>query len=632
MQNHFIQTKILFKRLAVLLIMYTVLRILFYLFNHQYFPFPFFTSILPAFFLGLRFDISAIIYLNCIFIVLHIIPLNAFYSAFYQKMLAILFYACNIPFVFLNCVDFVYFRFILKRTTWDLFSTSGMSKDIITLLPSMLRDFWYVLLIALLCIFAMVKLYRKISLPPQGKVQVSKNVIGSIGLGILFVALFVIGFRGGLQYRPINLLHAAQYTNPGNTPLILNTSFSILKSMGKMELEEMNYFSDQNLEKIYSRDQNTRKDSTFKKLNVVVIIMESFSKEFTASYPAKNSSFTPFLDSLSKYSLVCTHAFANGKKSIDAIPSILAGLPSMMNESYITSSYSGNKISSLANLLHEKGYTSSFFHGGINGTMGFDGFVKMAGFDKYYVKSEYPNPLYYDGDWGIYDEPFFQFFAQELTQKKQPFFSSIFSISSHHPYNVPEKYKNKFLDEALPIYRSIRYADFSLQQFFKTAEKKDWYKNTLFVITADHTSPGEKSFFQNQVGAYAIPLLFYMPGNALAGINNTVTQQIDILPSVLDYLNYDKKYTAFGRSIFSEKKQAFAINYLNGMYQCISGSYALQFDGVKSISVYNYEQDSLLRNNLLAQRIPQKETLQQWCKAFIQTYNHALIQNKLMYH
>ena len=153
---------VLLKRLSILLLIYSVLRLLFYLFNRQFFPFPFFPSILPAFFLGLRFDISAIIYSNLIFIILHLIPFQAFYNKSYQSILRILFYLFNIPLIILNCVDFVYFRFILKRTTWDLFSNMGMSRDFVVLLPSMLRDFWYVIVIAAILIIMMIKLYNKI--------------------------------------------------------------------------------------------------------------------------------------------------------------------------------------------------------------------------------------------------------------------------------------------------------------------------------------------------------------------------------------------------------------------------------------------------------------------------------------
>lgn len=628
MQNYLNQIYLLLKRFSVLLLIYSVLRLLFYVFNSHFFPFPFFTSILPTFILGLRFDISAIIYTNLIFLVLHTLPIPLFYNRYYQKILFILFYTCNIPFIIINCVDLGYFQFILKRTTWDLFNTLGLSKDFFVLLPSMIRDFWYLICIAFFLVFLMIKLYRTIKLPVYTKIKSKKYIILNMLTFVGLLACIVIGSRGGLQYRPINLLNAAQYSNPANAPLILNSSFSIIKSIGKVELEMKKYFTDNQLKNIYQTHHYPQPDSAFKNYNVVLIIMESFSKEFTSLANLNGVSYTPFLDSLSKHSLVCINAFANGKKSIDGVPSVLAGLPSLMNESYITSAYSGNQINSLANLLKVKGYHTSFFHGGINGTMGFDGFAKMAGFDYYYGKSEYPNPSDYDGDWGIYDEPYFQYYNAMLSKMKEPFFSSIFTISSHHPYNIPENLKSKFPEEKHPIYRSVKYADYALQKFFMSAKKEKWFNNTLFVITSDHTSPGEAPFYQNQVGAFAIPLLFYMPSNNLKGTVKATTQQLDIMPTVLDFLNYDKSYFSFGSSIFSNNAPRFSINYSNGIYQLISNPYSLQFDGERFIALYEFENDASLSNNILSQKNKSIPSLQNLTKAIVQTYNNSMIQNK----
>jgi phosphoglycerol transferase MdoB-like AlkP superfamily enzyme len=118
--------------------------------------------------------------------------------------------------------------------------------------------------------------------------------------------------------------------------------------------------------------------------------------------------------------------------------------------------------------------------------MGFLGFGNILGYNHYYGKTEYNNDEDFDGVWGIWDEPFFQFFSKTLTTKKQPFMATLFSVSSHEPYKVPEKYKNKFPKGTVNIHESIGYTDYALKQFFATAKKQPWYNNTIFVFVADH--------------------------------------------------------------------------------------------------------------------------------------------------
>ena len=313
---------------------------------------------------------------------------------------------------------------------------------------------------------------------------------------------------------------------------------------------------------------------------------------------------------------------------MEGLPAILGSLPTLMNNPYSSSSYSGNEITTFATALKEKGYQTSIFHGGANGTMGFDAFSKIAGIEKYYGRTEYGNEKDYDGNWGIFDEPFFQYFAQHLDKTQQPFFGSFFSLSSHHPYTLPEKFKGEFKEGPLKIHASIRYSDFALRQFFETAKKMSWYNNTLFIITADHTGTAAEEFYTNSVGMYQIPLVLFKPGSALKGSNDGITQQIDIMPSVLDYMNYDKRFFSFGESVFDTTADRFAINYLNNIYQILDDEYVLQSDKDKPLALYHYKTDSLLKNNLLEKEKLVKYKLDLKLKAIIQTYNHSLINNR----
>jgi phosphoglycerol transferase MdoB-like AlkP superfamily enzyme len=443
--------------------------------------------------------------------------------------------------------------------------------------------------------------------------------------------LSVIAIRGGIQAGPpISQITAANMVGTANVALATNTPFTIYRTIGKSYIREKPYFSAEALaERISPVHELDPARGPFDSKNVVIIVMESLSREYLAR-PVGNEGLTPFLDALIARGLFFTQAYANAKRSQDAIPSILASIPSLMENAYISSVYSSNNLESLASTLAQKGYHTSFFHGGQTGTMGFNYFCGAAGVQEYYGMAEYPDKNNFDGDWGIFDEPFFQFFAQKLDNTPQPFFALFFTLTSHHPYPLPEKYKPVFKEGKHPIFKTIQYADHALEKFFETAEKMAWYKDTLFVITADHTMYGQSPFYKSDLGKYAIPLLFFSPGDArLQGKDDVIVQQLDIMPTVLDYLNYDRPFFSLGESVFDASRKGFSISYNAGIYQYIQGRHLLHFDGEKSLALYDFENDRLQENNLIDSDAGVLEEIEDNCKAFIQTYNHALLNNKM---
>lgn len=577
---------------------------------------------------GFQFDLSAIIYLNFIFIILSLIPGNLKEKSTYQKSLRILFIVINSLALSTNFGDIEYFKFTDKRSTADLINYLGMGDDFSTLLPQYLKDFWHLSLFWIASVLFAWFAYPKLNNQKTLKRTSVKGYLLQSFTFIITISLVYIAARG-IDLKPLRIINAAQYTSSQNIPLVLNTPFTLLKTYNKKDLTLKKYFNEKELTHIYHPIHNYTDSSQFQKDNVVIIIMESFGKEYIGALN-NNEGYTPFLDSLIKKSKVFPFAYANGKKSIEALPSILSSLPPLMDNSFITSSFSANQLTSLATTLKKKGYHSSFFHGGTNGTMGFDHFIKLAEIEEYYGRSEYNNEDDYDGNWGIYDEEFFQYFANKLNEFQKPFFSSIFSLSSHHPYTIPEKHKGKFPKGKLAIHQSIRYADYSLMKFFETASTMPWFSNTLFIITADHTSLTRDKYYKTKIGRYSIPVIFYHPGDSsLTGIDSTITQQIDIMPSILDYLNYDQEFVAYGNSVFDNNSDQLAINYLNGIYQFIKENYTLHFDGNKSIALFNTKSDSLLKNNLINSSPEKVIELEKQLKAIVQSYNDRLINNDL---
>lgn len=606
-----------YAKIGIALLIFSLSRLLFYLFNTEIFDTLSLWNVLG----GIRFDLMTISILY--------VPFWLCYFFFYKgkaKILKVLFHFSNTIAIVLNAIDIEYYKFTLKRTTADLFTTEGMAGDVLNLLPQFILDFWYIGLIIAFLIYLSNFLYNKST---KGQIETIPIVKVILVFALPTFILAGIASRGGLQLRPLGVLAASQYASGKNAPIVLNTPFTIIKSSYKEDLKPLNFFEEDELEMIYNPIQSFKQESISKKLNVVLIIAESFSEEYIGYYNPE-SNFTPFLDSLIDESLSFNNMFANGKKSIEALPAILAGIPSLMNTSYISSKYSSNQINSLATSLKKQGYQTAFYHGGTNGTMGFNSFTQMAGFDNYVGLNEYPNKEDYDGNWGIFDEPFLQFCLRDFNQMKKPFFGSIFTLSSHHPYTIPEKYEGKFPKGKIPILQAVAYTDYALKQFFKEAEKQDWFEETIFVITADHTSTNLLEEYEGVPGTFEIPLIFYSPKYIKPKFSSRVTQQCDIYPSIIDFLGFEESITSFGASVFDSSKEGFSINYLSESYQFFSGDYYLQFNGEKSYALYNYQKKRNSRFNRIKNKSEISDSMDTKLKAILQQYISRVIENKMI--
>ena len=635
MRRHFYQGNIysaLLLRLLIALFIFSVSRGLFYLFNLQHFADMSGRELLIAFLGGMRFDITAIIVLNAPYLLMNVIPLPIRTNISWQRISNVIYALVNIIGVSLNGMDTVYFRFTSKRMTADIFSfIKTGEEDFVNLLPSFIRDFAWEFIVTLILGGFFIWLSRRVRVIKKEIRSASKYFILNTLYFLIAGAMAIIGIRGGFQLRPITIIDAGKYASAHNVSLVLNTPFSIIKSFGHTGLKEKQYFPDEKLlEDIYSPVYSAaERDSaiTFSRDNVVVLIMESFSTEYIGALNGLGSkkSYTPNLDSIISNSMAF-RAFANGKQSMEALPAIVAGLPSLTTRPYITSAYGSNHINSIASLLSEYGYSSAFFHGGRNGTMGFESFTELAGFDSYYGKDEYANDDDFDGHWGIYDEPYFEYFKQHLDSMRSPFFTTFFSLSSHHPFMVPDKYKDIFSKGTLDIHESIMYADYALGRFFREASRSAWFDSTLFVITADHTSLSYEDEYKNREGIYAVPIIFYMPGRTPVEIKNEVAQQTDIMPSIMGFLDYPDPYVAFGNDLFDSSGDRFSVSHLDGTYQLIKDGWSLLFDGDKVLSC----KPLLLFNDetTITKEEAEKE-LVLFLKAYIQQYNHRLITNQL---
>lgn len=603
------------KRLLIVFLFYQVVRVAFYLYNRSFFPEIDFELFLG----GIRFDLSTIGYINLIFGVLHLFPGAFQENKRYQKTLFLSFFSVNALFISLNFIDFEYFRFIGRRSSFSMMTAEGMEQEILGLMKSYIVDYWQIPLIFIGFNIALWYCLRKINNRPiQSKFSGVGLIVLVIGLGCLFI------LGRGISRKPLRIVDASLYGPNGSTSLVLNTPFTVLTTLSRKEtLEKVMYFPKEVADSIFNPIQSFSYAKANKK-NVVLIILESFGHENI------RRGQTPFLDSLITKSFYFENGFANGKLSIDAVPSTISSVPNLMNTSYISSSYSLNKIYALPEILRDNGYSTAFFHGAFNGSQNFDQYASVAGFDNYYGKNEYRGRPSFDGKWGVFDEDFLQFSSKKMNEFKQPFFSTIFTISSHPPFTIPVQHQDKFPKGTTEIHESIAYADFALKAFFETARNAPWFNNTLFVITADHTSSSaNEAMYKNNIGKFRIPILFYRPfDESLVGVSQKNFQQIDILPSLMDYLQLNTKVVSFGKSYKSNSD--FVVNYLDNVYNLEIGDHYLAFDGKKSLGLFNWKIDPLLKNNLMNSHPIKLKEMEVFIKAYIQSYNSRVSKNELV--
>ena len=632
-----------FCNMLLIMGLYTISRIFFYCFNLDLYPNVQFAHLIEMLIGGIRFDLTALLYINSIYLFLILLPLpiSKRNNGKYINTTKWVFMISNIVGIVINCIDMVYVRFTDRRTTCTFFTEFQNDNNIALIVAQSLWQYWYVTLFCIAIILVFIIVFRKKWQLTQGNHKlyyIRETIIMCIT--IYFV---VIGIRGGFgKYtRPITISNALQYTNtPQETAILLNTPFTLIKSLENTSYTNPKYYDENTLEKIMSpihideTSANSTKDNKGRlgKTNVVIIILESFSKEYIGYYNTSSTdaynSYTPFLDSLLTHCKTYAYSFASGRKSIDAMPSILSSIP-MLIEPYIVTPYSTNAISSIADCLQKEGYQTAFFHGAPNGSMGFQAFARAAKFDKYFGMNEYDGTEAFDGTWAIWDEEFLQFYSQTMTKMEEPFMTAVFTASSHHPFRIPSKYNKQFAPGRIPIHKCIRYTDYALKQFFAHARKQKWYENTLFVITADHTNQSDQKEYSTAKGIFEVPIAFFSPGWEEGSIDTScAVSQTDIMPSILAYLNYREPYFAFGEDILTQNKQhPYAICYNHPVYQIFSDSLLVQYDGIDVIGVYNYHKDKLLQENI-ANKTDITPMLT-YLKAYIQQYTNRLITNQL---
>lgn len=633
-------TALLVWRIMLLYVVLMLCRAVFYTYNQALIgPLP--TAELWSLVCGsMKFDTVSILYANAVFILLSVVPLHLRERGWWQKMMYWYYVIINaLLLVTVNIADAIYFRYTQKRFSADeiFFADNDNSLQLVLKFAA---ENWYMVLVGVALIALLVVGYRR-----KTKVEQLFNGVWyyATGLVVMLVAvgLAIGGVRGGFtkMTRPITLSNATLYTaDNARATMILSNPFSILRtisSSGKLHYEK--YFDEQTLATIYSPEHIPVEETSATELtgrNVVLFIMESFSAEHSALLrpdlyeDEEQKGYTPFLDSLMRQSYTFYNMYANGKRSIQALPAVWSSIPSFKSP-FVLMPQALAETHSLPAILKEKGYETMFFCGSDHGSMGFGAYARQTGIENLYSRQDYEKvhgANDFDGYWGVWDEKFLNYMGEVLSEQKEPFFSTMFTLTSHHPFVVPEEYESKYPKGKTPNHQCVGYVDDAFHKFFAAHENDEWFRNSIFVFVADHVSSEKMTEeFRRSPGDYHIFGFIYAPDSALFGEHRQVVSQIDIMPTLLGLMGHSEPYFAFGRDIFNEHTDVpFSANYDNNAFQAITGEYLIRFDEKSITGVYAID-DIMHENNLLG-KVPTEE-VEQDLKALIQSY-YSRVENK----
>ncbi len=621
MREQFHKSLFLLKLLGICLIFLFSQRLLFFLSFINEFQDDSFLNLFKAFLTGILTDgVVTVIYLLPTWLVL------LFFDAENKiiKTVAIVWFFVGFTFAtLLNLVDIGYFPITKKRIGAELID---VLPEVPALLGGYIASYWYLILALVIYLFLAIWLFKKQLDNYKNHPQNNKFKIVNIVLVLIF---FTILARGGVSNRPITPFDIPSLVEPKLQWLASNTPFQFLHTLDNKGIKIENYYNEPEAEKIVGFEKQFKSD-TFRKKNILFIILESFCTERVGMLNPVMKPYTPFMDSLLLNARTYKYGVANGKSTIDALPSVLSGIPSFMEKNYCYSIYNNNTNHAISYLLEKEGYHTAFFYGGLKTTFGFENFMNIN-FTKNYFDQEDYDSNYENSGWGVDDHLFLSYVADKLKILPQPFCASLLTLSLHHPFPVPEPYKTMLDTIKDPIKKSIKYTDLSLQLFFNKMKNEPWFQNSVIAICADHTSDGLGYLQPNPINAFSVPISFIAVGDTVFNkVQNQSISQIDMYPTILSYLGYNKPFGSLGKSALTAQNPS-VIYGGNGIFRIFDYPYVLEYNNntQKIFGFIKYSENRTFTYLLLDDvNKPKIDRMTDYLKAHIQVFSHRINKNQ----
>jgi len=402
----------------------------------------------------------------------------------------------------------------------------------------------------------------------QQLIHLKRKLIPILLMLLVIPSLLFIGMRGGIQQIPIN--QSQSYYSEHNILNIgaVNSGFSFIKSitanLGNFNTNPFWFYSPADARKTVQEIHSVPFDSTVSVLttqrpNIVLIILESWSADLIEDLGAKPG-ITPQFKELEKNGILFTNVYASGSRSEQGMACIFSGFPAHPISSITVQPEKFQKLPSLIKVLKSNGYHSSYYFGGqlIYGNI--KGYIMDCGFDKIKEIYDFDKKLP-RGKLGIPDQYILSQQLRDLNSEKQPFISSIFTVSTHSPYDQPMKDVITWGDELNGYLNSAYYTDKCLGDFFRNAKKQSWYNNTLFILVADHGHHSYRHWHPFSPQYHHVPLLFY--GNVIKnewkGTQwKAIGSQTDIAGTLLSQMGIDKKQFHWSKNLLNPSAPQFA--------------------------------------------------------------------------
>lgn len=531
-------------------------------------------SIVPNFFKSLWFDLIAAVYFSLPIALLLMINPTQVTGIVLKTYTALL----TVVILWLGVIDYLWFSVQQSRFS---FGSLGMILDEKARFSEYLSSypFWAFVLLVLSVVVSLI---------------IGKSNLGWVSnwktrLHILLVIL-IIGFmiRGGTRLRPFTTGDTARFVS-ANSLIYQSLPLYLLETVNPKKMPEPSWLISQ----ATKTNQLVKSETSEVQPNVVLILLESFGEEYTALNHHWAPSYTPNLDALLERGQAVKPFFATGDQSVDAIPSIFQSLPNWSDKPVIGSWMSQSGPPSIFQLLKPRGYTSHFIHLSDENTMGFQSYLKSIGLDYYWSESTISEHTYATGSWGIHDEGGFHVLRSLLDTVREPYFTTFYTLSSHHPYQTPES-GNPIGTH--PIHNAVSYTDSCLGAFLSPIDSlANRYPNTIFILTADHSSVNALHAYRTSSGKYAIPCVVLNSERTVE--KHALFNQQDLHASILYFTLNGEYFWSFGTPITQKRRQPL-IHYDGQQFILITETYCLTADLQGPTALYNRLEDPNHLHNL----------------------------------
>jgi phosphoglycerol transferase MdoB-like AlkP superfamily enzyme len=633
---------------GLLLLLNFVMRTVFLLYNSAQAQAMTWTDILIGYSVGLRFDLATIFIFNGLILFFLSLPLAIHRRRSSYRIYNWLFVAANMPILVVNAIDVVYYSFAEKRLTHELFTTQS---DFGSFKPSLLMEFWWLFVLFIVLTFVMYKGLNRIAARFVNLDIAGSNLSWRWAWSIAFLGMIFMGVHGGLQRNGLKISSAYIGTSFFSGSMGLNSAFTILSAVD-WENEQISLIPESEAVAVTRAMVHHSFDGPFMRTdypllrqasfaapeqhyNVVFLIIESLNAAdvgiITGAHPGQ--SLTPNLDTIARHARVYRRYFANGTRSVESLPALLNSMPEIFSRPTIGSHFMQNAHYGLPQILKERGYASSFFCGSHNGTMSFDKYATVSGIDRYYGMNEYPHAERdFDGYWGCADAPFMQWMAEKQDEMREPFLSVYFSISNHHPFNLPKVGADDIAAKPLKrMAKTVMYTDRALGDYFKKVSKEPWFKNTIFVITGDHCfheeSNPDRTFMEN----FHVPLFLLGPGIE-PGFDDRIGQHVSVMPTLIQHMRLRTLHASAGTSLLDDDAAHFAVNNLMDVASLAQGDLALSTSFERIQALCHYEAgDWRAIQDLTTVPLERRLELEYKVRCYFQVLHNTRVANKLHY-